>query len=129
MGKRMKKVCTDSQGTIHRPSPGVSSTRPSRPLLRCWAVSATSRRGASTVPRVLFRSEEHTSELQSLRQLVWRLLLGKKKENVPSRYIFSSTVPAWRWPSPPVVLPIGSWPCPAFFLTWPGPPQLHVFSY
>src|SRR5437899_9603362 len=25
------------------------------------------------------RSEEHTSELQSLRQLVWRLLLEKKK--------------------------------------------------
>src|SRR5258705_11614621 len=26
------------------------------------------------------RSEEHTSELQSLRHLVWRLLLGKRKK-------------------------------------------------
>src|SRR5947199_7719511 len=35
---------------------------------------------------VCFRSEEHTSELQSLRHLVCRRLLGKKKEcsNPPS---------------------------------------------
>src|SRR5437899_7661180 len=32
---------------------------------------------------LLFRSEEHTSELQSLRHLVCRLLLEKKKENAP----------------------------------------------
>src|SRR5262245_64724908 len=31
------------------------------------------------------RSEEHTSELQSLRQLVCRLLLGKKKRKCPRR--------------------------------------------
>src|SRR5205814_9360839 len=30
-------------------------------------------------PRIRFRSEEHTSELQSLRHLVCRLLLEKKK--------------------------------------------------
>src|ERR1039458_10513336 len=30
-----------------------------------------------------FRSEEHTSELQSLRHLVCRLLLGKKKSSLP----------------------------------------------
>src|SRR5258705_1830911 len=30
----------------------------------------------------LFRSEEHTSELQSLRHLVCRLLLEKKKNNI-----------------------------------------------
>src|SRR5262245_62588367 len=29
------------------------------------------------------RSEEHTSELQSLRHLVCRLLLEKKKKNIP----------------------------------------------
>src|SRR5205814_2529608 len=34
---------------------------------------------ASLLPR-LTRSEEHTSELQSLRQLVWRPVLEKKKE-------------------------------------------------
>src|SRR5438874_5068855 len=32
-------------------------------------------------PRLLQRSEEHTSELQSRRDLVCRLLLEKKKEN------------------------------------------------
>src|SRR5437899_7261054 len=32
-------------------------------------------------PAVEFRSEEHTSELQSLRHLVCRLLLEKKKQN------------------------------------------------
>src|SRR5437899_4401778 len=31
---------------------------------------------------VALRSEEHTSELQSLRHLVCRLLLEKKKENI-----------------------------------------------
>src|SRR5437899_11815206 len=31
--------------------------------------------------RLLWRSEEHTSELQSLRHLVCRLLLEKKKKN------------------------------------------------
>src|SRR5258705_8059086 len=34
-----------------------------------------------------FRSEEHTSELQSLRHLVCRLLLEKKKKKLESRWI------------------------------------------
>src|SRR5947199_1838610 len=44
------------------------------------------------------RSEEHTSELQSLRHLVCRLLLEKKKENdqpcrdTPSRHISPSLI-------------------------------------
>src|SRR5262245_63267620 len=37
--------------------------------------------GKSTLCRVINRSEEHTSELQSLRHLVCRLLLEKKKHN------------------------------------------------
>src|SRR5205814_5390529 len=37
--------------------------------------------------RHAFRSEEHTSELQSLRHLVCRLLLEKKKNNIyPTAY-------------------------------------------
>src|SRR5262245_65280178 len=32
------------------------------------------------------RSEEHTSELQSLRHLVCRLLLEKKKKNITNQY-------------------------------------------
>src|SRR5256886_13131993 len=34
-------------------------------------------------PAVLWRSEEHTSELQSQSNLVCRLLLEKKKKNIP----------------------------------------------
>src|SRR2546425_3541076 len=35
-----------------------------------------------SLPKVLRRSEEHTSELQSLAYLVCRLLLEKKKNNI-----------------------------------------------
>src|ERR1039458_6695537 len=37
------------------------------------------------VVKTLLRSEEHTSELQSLRHLVCRLLLEKKKNTLPIR--------------------------------------------
>src|SRR2546429_5071056 len=40
-----------------------------------------------------FRSEEHTSELQSRLHLVCRLLLEKKKRELPHR-VFTSTRPA-----------------------------------
>src|SRR5438046_8216188 len=43
-----------------------------------WTVSPAARAEALTVRR--FRSEEHTSELQSLTNLVCRLLLEKKKK-------------------------------------------------
>src|SRR5205814_9467591 len=42
-----------------------------QPLLRVWLLGPRDRR----------RSEEHTSELQSLRHLVCRLLLEKKKKD------------------------------------------------
>src|SRR5436853_4225172 len=48
------------------------------------AIDDAGRRAAHRLPRLphLFgRSEEHTSELQSLRHLVCRLLLEKKKTN------------------------------------------------
>src|SRR5437667_693992 len=47
-----------------------------------WACAATS---TATVPRgsVAVRSEEHTSELQSHHELVCRLLLEKKKGQMP----------------------------------------------
>src|SRR5215472_18556844 len=41
----------------------------------------------TTVPR----SEEHTSELQSLRHLVCRLLLEKKKQNISPRVLSDAT--------------------------------------
>src|SRR5205814_8759185 len=48
----------------------------------CWA-SSRSRRS--------WRSEEHTSELQSLRHLVCRLLLEKKKKTINSVLVSTST--------------------------------------
>src|SRR5437899_8082135 len=38
-----------------------------------------------------YRSEEHTSELQSLRHLVCRLLLEKKKKKQTTTYIYSDS--------------------------------------
>src|ERR1039458_10481358 len=47
------------------------------------------------------RSEEHTSELQSLRHLVCRLLLEKKKQNKLSLApICSETIDVWQHVSP-----------------------------
>src|SRR6266705_1243394 len=48
---------------------------PSRPC--CWSPAAATCWGGSPWPR--WRSEEHTSELQSPYELVCRLLLEKKK--------------------------------------------------
>src|SRR5205814_8169359 len=50
----------------------LTSATPSR-------VTARSRRNTVVVAALIGRSEEHTSELQSLRHLVCRLLLEKKK--------------------------------------------------
>src|SRR5262245_66606378 len=53
---------------------------------RCTRTATPARSGRSswssprTLPRRRARSEEHTSELQSLRHLVCRLLLEKKKK-------------------------------------------------
>src|SRR3989454_8937954 len=55
--------------TLSRAKRGMSWTR------RCCACSMRKRRSRS-------RSEEHTSELQSPCNLVCRLLLEKKKENI-----------------------------------------------
>src|SRR5437016_9875665 len=49
-----------------------------------WSPASASRRSPpSTRPPSRPRSEEHTSELQSLTNLVCRLLLEKKKNNNP----------------------------------------------
>src|ERR1035438_10731750 len=42
------------------------------------------RKPARSMHPALYRSEEHTSELQSLRHLVCRLLLEKKKKTLPT---------------------------------------------
>src|SRR5947199_2559149 len=69
-GRAFTAICTGRGGTRSSSS-------------RCkkwwWSGGRTSGRGSSPP---LFRSEEHTSELQSLRHLVCRLLLEKKKLNI-----------------------------------------------
>src|SRR2546425_4765343 len=57
-----------------------------RPRSRGGSVSKTSSAAPATCPlsRAL-RSEEHTSELQSLAYLVCRLLLEKKKKNTTQK--------------------------------------------
>src|SRR5438874_12310279 len=62
----------------HAPSPGLASTpSPSALTTSCAApAGAAVAREAAKI-----RSEEHTSELQSRRDLVCRLLLEKKKKN------------------------------------------------
>src|SRR5262245_63100197 len=65
--------------------------------MRIWSHSASAEppisawSAATTTPRP--RSEEHTSELQSLRHLVCRLLLEKKKQEKYTR-----RAPGWREP-------------------------------
>src|SRR5204862_3360972 len=65
------------------------TVRAAAPRRRCWWRSRDCSRGAGsrcsattcpTVRRGRRRSEEHTSELQSRRDLVCRLLLEKKKD-------------------------------------------------
>src|SRR5262245_64370121 len=61
-----------------------SRTGPTRPRSReprpgTGRIQPQRLRGAWIVDALLFRSEEHTSELQSLRHLVCRLLLEKQK--------------------------------------------------
>src|SRR5205814_10651632 len=60
------RICSTVSVTISAPN-----------FLACSAIFC-----ASSHPLMLSRSEEHTSELQSLRHLVCRLLLEKKKNNI-----------------------------------------------
>src|SRR5262245_63811076 len=65
---------------------GVRTPRPAPPPAAPWGREAAAgvqtppRRPAAGAPPRSARSEEHTSELQSLRHLVCRLLLEKKKK-------------------------------------------------
>src|SRR2546425_3873203 len=73
-----------------RPAPRVQPDRPerlARPARRARPVSLARASSSST------RSEEHTSELQSLAYLVCRLLLEKKKKQEPSFAVSAHTRP------------------------------------
>src|SRR5689334_12960262 len=52
----MKKLCTDSHGTIQRPSPGLRWVCFSSPVRRCSLVSAEWAASASTTSRVTLRT-------------------------------------------------------------------------
>src|SRR5258705_6212769 len=62
---------------------------PTAPAVRRYLAQFLGDDRVVEIPRIawlpnLHRSEEHTSELQSLRHLVWRLLLDKKKTLLPT---------------------------------------------
>src|SRR5438045_6940023 len=105
-------TCRESQNTIHRDWPTQTNTRSTttvstkimnnlRLALTVGFLSLISPVLAGTGPELQpapspsdenknsteLRSEEHTSELQSLRHLVCRLLLEKKKKNTNTRHI------------------------------------------
>src|SRR2546425_6836319 len=58
-----------------------------------WLTSSSSAPSRSTPPRTsrTLRSEEHTSELQSLAYLVCRLLLEKKKNNIIDKVLYAGS--------------------------------------
>src|SRR5258705_10178383 len=77
---RSTVIALDSTQPVHVTSPTVRNrtvvSKTSSPAVGCmkgWTASSMPSR------EEVFRSEEHTSELQSLRHLVCRLLLEKKK--------------------------------------------------
>src|ERR1035441_8152201 len=63
----------DSESTAPPKAPRRVRASPSQPLSHCWHRAPR--------PELSCRSEEHTSELQSLRHLVCRLLLEKKTQH------------------------------------------------
>src|SRR5205823_7543315 len=84
LGRRRKSAPSRRASTrvvCASPSPGRwrPTQTPTRPTRRGPARAWTRRTGSTSVWRP--RSEEHTSELQSLAYLVCRLLLEKKKKN------------------------------------------------
>src|ERR1035438_10835469 len=81
-------------------TPGSTDTDEKSPNLH-WLLLAhrvTTPPVASTVPgpAICTRSEEHTSELQSLRHLVCRLLLEKKKKNTKPSKLGRGHSSGWR---------------------------------
>src|SRR5687768_18489383 len=75
------------RGNLHsfptRRSSDLITSNPS--IFGIW-MSRNTRSGSCARIACTARSEEHTSELQSRLQLVCRLLLEKKKENLPSNH-------------------------------------------
>src|ERR1035441_10957177 len=82
--KRVASVlCTAA--LYSRMAPCSTKVRASAAVSISWTASepriAIAAATPAACPRIMYRSEEHTSELQSLRHLVCRLLLEKKKSS------------------------------------------------
>src|SRR5438045_409750 len=76
------------------------------------------------------RSEEHTSELQSLRHLVCRLLLEKKKTKVLTSKDYNHSIStAHTIPLPATILSVISLSPWFFFLMLRLPPRSTLFPY
>src|ERR1035438_10657751 len=73
------KLYTITNGRGGNDNSRVPSTRPLRAVLRQGYPDGCGQRCAQGLQRI--RSEEHTSELQSLRHIVCRLLLEKKTDD------------------------------------------------
>src|SRR5205814_7752828 len=73
-----QRACGHRGNSDHLPAADYEVNHPRNPVSE--ALSAPIRQIVQIAEAKLLRSEEHTSELQSLRHLVCRLLLEKKKK-------------------------------------------------
>src|SRR3546814_6905177 len=71
----------------------ITGNRPRDPCSSVWKCALCRRRDQHTIPRGIclrrcrFRSEEHTSELQSLMRISYAVFCLKKKKHKPQRHI------------------------------------------
>src|SRR5262245_65118484 len=73
-----------AQGDAAQLQPTQRAVRPGCAIFDLPVLTAVNRFQHRRAARTVFRSEEHTSELQSLRHLVCRLLLEKKNKKKTS---------------------------------------------
>src|ERR1039458_10529841 len=76
---------TGGTAAFARSRPTAPSPRSPAAAMDLWAMEAPPRQPPSAAT-CMARSEEHTSELQSLRHLVCRLLLEKKKNDSEEKW-------------------------------------------
>src|SRR3546814_8147795 len=74
----MRRITSSSSPSLSPASPATIAP----PVSRCSATSAKSRGGRDEVPAKITRSEEHTSELQSLMRISYAVFCLKKKNTM-----------------------------------------------
>src|SRR5205814_6834884 len=77
---------------LHDRRAGYARGEERRASVRVHAARHARHRGGDADGRATLRSEEHTSELQSLRHLVCRLLLEKKKKKHDKRNAYNNNI-------------------------------------